>query len=43
MSPTDHPALLSTQLMAVLDEVAAGHGDLREQLVPKKVEALAML
>ena len=30
MSPTDHPALLSTQLMAVLDEVAAGHGDLRE-------------
>ena len=30
MSPTDHPALLSTQLVAVLDELEAGHGDLRE-------------
>lgn len=30
MSPTDHPALLSTQLLAVLDELEAGHGDLRE-------------
>ena len=30
MSPTDHPALLATQLMAVLDELDAGHGDLRE-------------
>jgi hypothetical protein len=30
MSPTDHPALLATQLLAVLDELADGHGDLRE-------------
>ena len=30
MSRTDHPALLSTQLVAVLDELEAGHGDLRE-------------
>lgn len=30
MSPTDHPALLSAQLLAVLGELDAGHGDLRE-------------
>jgi len=30
MSPTDHPALLATQLQDVLDELEAGHGDLRE-------------
>lgn len=30
MSPTDHPALLSSQLVAVLAELDAGHGDLRE-------------
>ena len=30
MSPTDHPELLSTQLFAVLGELDAGHGDLRE-------------